>query len=115
MLIRLLQNFRSFTFLPECAPREFRTPVEWEGLPGRKGVDKFYPKRNLTMHSGVGFLFLVTVVVEYLANSTSVLCSREVCGLERRRLPKMSRCELYYGDTSLPPLLEGRSNRVYRI
>ncbi|KAK1231185.1 hypothetical protein PQX77_005711 [Marasmius sp. AFHP31] len=54
MLIRLLQNFRSFTFLPECAPPEFQTPREWEGLPGRKGIDKFFPKTTLTMYSGGG-------------------------------------------------------------
>ncbi|KAJ8092373.1 hypothetical protein PM082_023828 [Marasmius tenuissimus] len=54
MLIRLLQHFHSFTFIPECAPAEFQTPAEWEGLPGRKGIDKFFPKRNLTMHSGGG-------------------------------------------------------------
>ncbi|KAL0580998.1 hypothetical protein V5O48_000992 [Marasmius crinis-equi] len=54
MLIRLLQNFKSFTFLPECAPSEFQTPQEWEGLPGRKGIDKFFPKMTITMYTGGG-------------------------------------------------------------
>ncbi|KAK1235462.1 hypothetical protein PQX77_001314 [Marasmius sp. AFHP31] len=54
ILIRLLQHFQSFTFKPECAPEEFRTPKEWEGAPGRKGVDKFFPKTNLTMNCGGG-------------------------------------------------------------
>ncbi|KAJ8092414.1 hypothetical protein PM082_023869 [Marasmius tenuissimus] len=54
ILIRLLQHFQSFTFKPECAPEEFHTPKEWEGVPGRKGVDKFFPKTNLTMHCGGG-------------------------------------------------------------
>ncbi|KAF9267504.1 cytochrome P450 [Marasmius fiardii PR-910] len=54
MLIRLLQNFQSFTFLPESAPLEFQTPAEWQGLPGRKGIDRFFPKSTLTMYSAGG-------------------------------------------------------------
>ncbi|KAG7088514.1 hypothetical protein E1B28_012498 [Marasmius oreades] len=54
MLIRLLQHFQSFTFLPDCVTPEFQTPAEWGGLPGRKGIDKFFPKMTLTMFTGGG-------------------------------------------------------------
>ncbi|EEB86912.1 hypothetical protein MPER_15970, partial [Moniliophthora perniciosa FA553] len=33
---------------------EFQPPPEWKSAPGRKGIDKFFPKMALTMFSGCG-------------------------------------------------------------
>ncbi|KAJ3889160.1 cytochrome P450 monooxygenase pc-1 [Lentinula edodes] len=61
-LVRLIQNFTSFTHFPELCPPEFQYnsypilsyPSEWKSFPGRKGIDKFFPKLTLTMYSGGG-------------------------------------------------------------
>ncbi|KAF8829968.1 hypothetical protein HHX47_DHR2000231 [Lentinula edodes] len=53
-LVRLIQNFTSFTHLPELCPPEFQVPSEWKSFSGRKGIDKFFPKMTLTMYSGGG-------------------------------------------------------------
>ncbi|KAL0577377.1 hypothetical protein V5O48_004630 [Marasmius crinis-equi] len=50
MLVKLLQNFSSFSYHPDAAPRDLRRPEEWNGAPGRKGVDTFYPQMNMTMN-----------------------------------------------------------------
>ncbi|KAF9012880.1 cytochrome P450 monooxygenase pc-3 [Hymenopellis radicata] len=54
MLVRLLQNFASFSldedaFHPSCRP-----PSEWAACPGRKGIDRFCPRTTLTMYSAGG-------------------------------------------------------------
>ncbi|KAJ3824548.1 cytochrome P450 monooxygenase pc-1 [Lentinula raphanica] len=54
ILVRLIQNFTSFTHFPELCPPEFQVPPEWKSEPGRKGIDKFFPKMTLTMYSGGG-------------------------------------------------------------
>ena len=53
-LIRLLQNFETISFDAEAQPPESRPPTSWLGLPGRKGVEKFWPKAHLTLYSEVG-------------------------------------------------------------
>ena len=52
-LIRLLQNFETIAFDVESQPPASRPPTEWAGSPGRKGVDKFWPKAHLTLYSEV--------------------------------------------------------------
>ncbi|KAK1219856.1 hypothetical protein PQX77_017433 [Marasmius sp. AFHP31] len=49
IIVRLLQNFQSFTHHPEAAPPHLRRPQEWNKAPGRKGIDTFYPKMNMTL------------------------------------------------------------------
>ncbi|KAH7868885.1 cytochrome P450 monooxygenase pc-1 [Lentinula edodes] len=53
-LVRLIQNFTSFTHFPELCLPEFQVPSEWKSFSGRKGIDKFFPKMTLTMYSGGG-------------------------------------------------------------
>ncbi|KAF5378247.1 hypothetical protein D9757_009164 [Collybiopsis confluens] len=58
MIIRLLQSFNSFALdtdpnvLPPNSPD--RRPKEWEQCPGRKGIDRFYPKKTLTLYAAGG-------------------------------------------------------------
>ncbi|KAI3611978.1 cytochrome p450 monooxygenase pc-3 [Moniliophthora roreri] len=54
MLIRLLQNFKSFSLEQSVVPPEFQPAPEWKNASGRKGIDKFFPKMALTMFSGGG-------------------------------------------------------------
>ncbi|KAF5393251.1 hypothetical protein D9757_000767 [Collybiopsis confluens] len=61
-LIRLLQNFSSFTHLPELRPPRFEIPKEWKGAPGRKGIDNFFPKMTLTMYAGGGLWIIAREV-----------------------------------------------------
>lgn len=53
MLIRLLQNFSSVSLDEEACTPELRRPQEWSKAPGRKGMDKFWPKTHLTMYTEV--------------------------------------------------------------
>ncbi|KAF7798902.1 hypothetical protein EIP86_010130 [Pleurotus ostreatoroseus] len=53
-LIRLLQNFETIEFDIDSQPPASRPPPEWMGSPGRKGVEKFWPKAHLTLYSAGG-------------------------------------------------------------
>ncbi|KAF8636108.1 hypothetical protein AX17_003812 [Amanita inopinata Kibby_2008] len=50
MLIRLLQTFSSISLDPTSAP-ESRPPSEWASAPGRKGIERVFPKIHLTMYA----------------------------------------------------------------
>ncbi|THU77359.1 cytochrome P450 [Dendrothele bispora CBS 962.96] len=52
MIIRLVQNFSSFSFDPEACPPDCRAPPEWAALKdgSRKSVDGIRPKMALTMN-----------------------------------------------------------------
>ncbi|KAF9459406.1 CYP63 cytochrome P450 monooxygenase-like protein [Collybia nuda] len=51
MLVRLLQNFSSVALDVEACPPEMRPPAEWAAGPGRKAIEKLWPKVHLTMHT----------------------------------------------------------------
>ncbi|KAG9217633.1 hypothetical protein CCMSSC00406_0003678 [Pleurotus cornucopiae] len=52
MVIRLLQNFESFTLDEDAQPPETRPRAYWkEGPSGRRAVEKFYPKVTLTLYA----------------------------------------------------------------
>lgn len=54
MVIRLLQNFESFTLDEDAQPPETRPRAYWkEGPSGRRAVEKFYPKVTLTLYAYV--------------------------------------------------------------
>ncbi|KAF9025789.1 cytochrome P450 monooxygenase pc-3 [Hymenopellis radicata] len=64
MLVRLLQNFSSFSLVEEAFPPSARPPKEWAVCPGRKGIEKFWPKVNLTLYSAGGMWIKGTDVEE---------------------------------------------------
>ncbi|KAH8832425.1 cytochrome P450 monooxygenase pc-1 [Flagelloscypha sp. PMI_526] len=53
-LIKLLQQFSSFTQIIEAGPPESRIPTSWAGAPGRKGIDQVKPKSHLTLYAEGG-------------------------------------------------------------
>ncbi|PSR74974.1 hypothetical protein PHLCEN_2v9388 [Hermanssonia centrifuga] len=53
-LIRLLQTFETVSLDVEAQPADSRPPTEWANWPGRKGVEKFWPKVHLTLYSKGG-------------------------------------------------------------
>nr|BAL14711.1 cytochrome P450 [Phlebia brevispora] len=53
-LIRLLQHFDTIALDVDSQPSSSRPRPEWKGLPGRKGVEKFWPKTHLTLYSEGG-------------------------------------------------------------
>ena len=55
-IIRLLQNFEAIDFDLDSQPPESHVPVHWAGMPGRKGVEKFWPKAHLTVYPAVSTL-----------------------------------------------------------
>lgn len=55
-LVRLLQNFEDIQLDLDSHPPESRVPADWAGAPGRKGVERFWPKAHLTLYSKVGSL-----------------------------------------------------------
>ncbi|CAK5270244.1 unnamed protein product [Mycena citricolor] len=60
ILIRLLQNFSSFSLDQEAFPPESRPPAEWAAFPGRKGIELFKPRMHLTMYSEGGMWLKAT-------------------------------------------------------
>ncbi|KAJ7459777.1 cytochrome P450 [Mycena latifolia] len=60
ILIRVLQNFSSFTLDTEAFRPEARPPPEWTLLEGRKAWDRFFPKMHLTMYSEGGMWLKMT-------------------------------------------------------
>lgn len=53
MLIRLLQNFSSVSLELDSFPPGTLPPDEFKLAPGRKGIDKVWPKMTLTMYISV--------------------------------------------------------------
>ncbi|KAJ7095943.1 cytochrome P450 [Mycena belliarum] len=60
ILIRLLQNFSSFTLDAEAFLPEARPPPEWALCEGRKAWDRFRPKMHLTMYAQDGMWLKMT-------------------------------------------------------
>jgi len=54
MLVRLLQNFSSVELDLHAAPPEATPPAAWKDSPGRKGIEKLFPKMHLTMYAKGG-------------------------------------------------------------
>lgn len=52
-LVRLLQNFESIHFDVDSLSPDSRAKPEWAGSPGRKGIEKFWPKSHLTLYAKV--------------------------------------------------------------
>ncbi|KAK7042912.1 Protein kinase alk2 [Paramarasmius palmivorus] len=48
-LVRLLQNFSSFSFAADAQDEDCKPPEQWKGAPGTKGRDKIILKAHLTM------------------------------------------------------------------
>ncbi|KAL6302061.1 cytochrome P450 [Sparassis latifolia] len=59
-VIRLLQRFSALAFAPDAHPPGSLPPKEWAGLPGRKGVERFWPKVHLTTYSHGGLWVRMT-------------------------------------------------------
>ena len=60
MMVKLLQHFSDFELVPEATPPDMRPTPEWANARGadgrlpRKAVEKFFPKKHLTMYAGGG-------------------------------------------------------------
>jgi len=54
MLICLLQNFSSIALDLDAQPSETCPPTSWARGPGRKSIEKFWPKMHLTMYAHGG-------------------------------------------------------------
>ena len=52
-LVRLLQDFAEIELDLDAQPPDSRVPKEWAGCPGRKGIEKFWPKAHLTLYAKV--------------------------------------------------------------
>ncbi|KAF9020876.1 cytochrome P450 [Hymenopellis radicata] len=52
MLVRLMQNFRSFTLNEDASSKP--CPPEWGRCSGRKGLEKIFPKVTFTLYIGGG-------------------------------------------------------------
>ncbi|KAG9076090.1 hypothetical protein FRC06_009714 [Ceratobasidium sp. 370] len=51
---RLLQRVTSITLAPDAHPVGTLPPSSWVGCPGRKGIEKIWPKAHLILHSAGG-------------------------------------------------------------
>lgn len=54
VIIRLLQNFTSIALDTASQPPDSVPPASWAGAPGRKGIEKIWPRSHLTMYSKGG-------------------------------------------------------------
>ncbi|EKM59240.1 uncharacterized protein PHACADRAFT_249546 [Phanerochaete carnosa HHB-10118-sp] len=53
-LVRLLQHFDDVALREDALPPACRVPAAWAGAPGRKGVERFWPKTHLTLYAKGG-------------------------------------------------------------
>ena len=53
MLVRLMQNFSSISLELDSFPPGSLPPEEFKLAPGRKGIDKVWPKVTLTLYIAV--------------------------------------------------------------
>ncbi|PCH42843.1 cytochrome P450 monooxygenase pc-2 [Wolfiporia cocos MD-104 SS10] len=63
-LIKLLQRFSAMELVPEAAPPAARPPTEWAKEPGRKGIERFWPKSHLTLYAKGGLWVKMTEAKE---------------------------------------------------
>ncbi|KIP10692.1 hypothetical protein PHLGIDRAFT_100824 [Phlebiopsis gigantea 11061_1 CR5-6] len=59
-LVRLLQAFDAVALAPAAHPPADRVPPAWRGAPGRKGVERMWPKAHLTLYSKGGLWVRMT-------------------------------------------------------
>lgn len=52
-IIRLLQNFSSMSLQLDCQDPATLPPKEWAQCPGRKGIEKIFPKAHLSSYVNV--------------------------------------------------------------
>lgn len=64
-LVRFLQNFSSVSLAPNAQPLDTLPPPEWSGAPGRKGVEKIFPRSHLTIYASVSIMLTVKAVAAY--------------------------------------------------
>ncbi|KAG8754928.1 hypothetical protein FRC12_011052 [Ceratobasidium sp. 428] len=60
-ITRLLQRVTSITLAPDAQPESTLPPASWAGSPGRKGIEKIWPKAHITMYSSGGLWVRVGV------------------------------------------------------
>nr|AAX49400.1 cytochrome P450 monooxygenase pc-2 [Phanerodontia chrysosporium] len=53
-VIRLLQHFDEVQLCEDALAPDCRVPDAWRGAPGRKGVERFWPKAHLTLYAKGG-------------------------------------------------------------
>ncbi|KAI0934646.1 hypothetical protein AcV5_006421 [Taiwanofungus camphoratus] len=70
-LIKLLQRFSDMELDLAAQPPSSLPPQEWTGSPGRKGVEKFFPKTHLTMYALGGLWVRMTEADEPKVDSAS--------------------------------------------
>ncbi|PCH42809.1 cytochrome P450 monooxygenase pc-3 [Wolfiporia cocos MD-104 SS10] len=63
-LIKLLQHFSAMELVPEGLPPAARPPAEWAKEPGRKGIERFWPKAHLTLYAKGGLWVKMTEAEE---------------------------------------------------
>jgi len=61
MLVRLMQSFSSIFLELDSFPPGSLPPEEFKLAPGRKGIDKIWPKTTLTLYVTVCVITCVTV------------------------------------------------------
>ncbi|KAJ7187837.1 cytochrome P450 monooxygenase CYP63 [Mycena filopes] len=49
-VVKLLQRFSAFRLAPDFQPAGSLPPKDWEGKPGRQGIEKMFPAINFTLH-----------------------------------------------------------------
>lgn len=52
-IVRLLQSFSDIQLDQDSQEPDTRPPADWAKWPGRKGVEKFWPKSHLTVYAHV--------------------------------------------------------------
>ncbi|KAJ7157255.1 cytochrome P450 [Mycena filopes] len=53
-VVKLLQRFKGFTLAPEFQPAGSLPSKDWQGRPGRQGIEKVFPASSFTLHSKGG-------------------------------------------------------------
>ena len=66
MLVRLMQSFSSISLELDSFPPGSLPPEEFKLAPGRKGIDKIWPKTTLTLYVAV-----CVIIAHLLGNHSS--------------------------------------------
>ncbi len=74
MLIRLLQNFSSISLELDAFPHGTLPPDEFKLAPGRKGVEKVWPKATLTLYLAVRNQHLLHMFIITHRRTSRVVC-----------------------------------------
>lgn len=94
-LVRLLQEFDTFTLAPEFQPAGSLPPPEWKSRKGRQAVEQIWPAAALTLYIKVRLIIMLPSTLSNIRPGWYVGSIWQSCGSNTIERP-VSNCIIMY-------------------